>query len=51
VKTITIRLPDVEAAMLFELLKDKREYRDVHRFLLKQIHLQYEKLPANRINK
>ena len=36
-KTITIRLPDVEAAMLVEVQKVNRAYRDLQSFFLSQI--------------
>jgi hypothetical protein len=42
-KTITIRLPDVEAAMLVEVQKVNRAYRDLQAFLVKQIQLEYGK--------
>jgi hypothetical protein len=41
VKTITIRLPDVEAAMLVELQKKDKTYRDVGEMLLLQIRTDY----------
>lgn len=40
-KTITIRLPDVEAAMLVELQKKDKTYRDVEKMLLVQIKKDY----------
>jgi len=43
VKTITIRLPDVEAAMLFEVQKANRVYRDLQGLLLEQIRREYLK--------
>jgi hypothetical protein len=36
-KTITIRLPDVEEAMLVEVQKVNRAYRDLQAHLLQQI--------------
>jgi len=33
-KTITIRLPDVEAAMLVEVQKVNKAYRDLHGLLI-----------------
>jgi hypothetical protein len=36
-KTITIRLPDVEAAMLVEVQKTNRAYRDLQYFFLQVI--------------
>jgi len=43
VKTITIRLPDVEAAMLAEIQKGNKEFRCVDRLLLSLIKKEYEK--------
>jgi hypothetical protein len=42
-KTITIRLPDVEAAMLVEVQKVKKEYRDLQGLLISQIQQEYQK--------
>ena len=42
-KTITIRLPDVEAAMLVEIQKRNREFRRVDVLLLSLIKKEYEK--------
>jgi hypothetical protein len=42
-KTITIRLPDVEAAMLVEVQKVNKTYRDLQAFLISQIQQQYAK--------
>ena len=47
-KTITIRLPDVEAAMLVEVQKVNRAYRDLQGFLISQIQQEYAKTPAAR---
>jgi len=44
VKTITIRLPDVEAAMLKEVQKRNKAYRDLNDMVLKQLRWEYEKL-------
>jgi len=46
VKTITIRLPDVEAAMLGGVQKVKKAYRDLQGLLLSQIQQEYAKTPA-----
>lgn len=40
-KTITIRMPDVEAAMLVELQKTDRADRDLQVLLLSQIRQEY----------
>ena len=47
-KTITIRLPDVEAAMLVEVLKVNRAYKDLQGLLIKQIQQEYAKTPKVR---
>ena len=47
-KTITIRLPDVEAAMLIEVQKVNKAYRDLQGLLTYQIQQQYSKTPAAR---
>ena len=40
-KTITIRLPDVEAAMLLEVLKVNKAYRDLQGLLINQIQQEW----------
>ena len=40
-KTITIRLPDVEAAMLMELQKRNKNFRDISGFLLDKVRHEY----------
>jgi len=47
-KTITIQLPDVEAAMLFEVQKVNRAYRDLQGLLRSQIQQDYAKTRAAR---
>ena len=42
-KTIIIRLPDVEAAMLLEVQKVNRAYTDLQSLLLQQIRQEYQK--------
>ncbi len=42
-KAITIRLPDVEAAMLAEIQKSNKEFRRVDVLLLSLIKKEYEK--------
>ncbi len=42
-KTITIRLPDVEAAMLVEVQKRNKDFRDLQGFLLQIIRREYSK--------
>jgi hypothetical protein len=51
VKTITIRLPDVEAAMLMEVQKTNRAYRDLQGLLLSQIQQEYAKTPKGRASR
>jgi len=46
-KTITIRLPDVEAAMLVELQKVSRAYKDLQGLLVSQIQQEY----ANKVKR
>jgi hypothetical protein len=48
VKTITIRLPDVEAAMLVEVQKVNKAYRDLQGLLVNQIQQEYAKTPKGR---
>ena len=43
-KTITIRLPDVEAAMLVEVQKKNKVFRDMHAMLVLLIRNEYERL-------
>jgi len=43
-KTITIRLPDVEAAMLVEVQKVNKAYRDLQGLLISQIQQEYSRL-------
>ena len=47
-KTFTIRLPDVEAAMLVEVQKVNRAYRDLQGLLINQIQQEYAKTPKGR---
>ena len=47
-KTIIIRLPDVEAAMLVEVQKVNKAYRDLQGLLLSQIQQEYAKTPSAR---
>ena len=43
-KTINIRLPDVEAAMLVEVQKRNKTFRDLQDMVLKQVRWEYEKI-------
>ena len=47
-KTIAIRLPNVEAAMLIEVQKVNRAYRDLQGLLISQIQQEYAKTPKGR---
>jgi hypothetical protein len=47
-KTITIRLPDVEAAMLLEVGKVNKAYKDLQGLLINQIQQEYAKTPKGR---
>ena len=42
-KTIAIRLPDVEAAMLVELQKRNKAFKDLQQLLIQQIRQEYQK--------
>lgn len=44
-KTITIRLSDVEAVMLVEVQKRNKQYKDLQELLIQQIHKEYFGLP------
>jgi hypothetical protein len=43
-KTITIRLPDVEAAMLVEVQKRNKAFRDLQSMMMQQIRQEYKKI-------
>jgi hypothetical protein len=51
VKTIAIRLPDVEAAMLVEVQKVNKAYKDLQGHLIHQIQQEYQKTPKGRAAK
>ena len=42
-KTITIRLPDVEAPMLVEVQKRNKAFKDLQQLLIQQIRQEYQK--------
>jgi len=48
VKTIIIRLPDVESAMLVEVQKVNKAYKDLQGLLIHQIQQEYQKTPKAR---
>ena len=50
-KTITMRLPDVEAAMLVEVQKRNKAFKDLQQLLIQQIHREYAKTPACKASK
>ena len=50
-KMISIRLPDVEAAMLVEVQKVNRAYRDLQGLLISQIQQEYAKTPQGRASR
>ena len=50
-KTVAIRLPDVEAAMLVEVQKVNRAYRDLQGLLISQIQQEYAKTPKSRASR
>ena len=43
-KTITIRLPDVEAVMLVEVQKRNKAFKDLQQLLIQQIRQEYKKI-------
>jgi hypothetical protein len=44
-------LPDVEAAMLAEIKKNNKGYRDLQDLLLRQIRQEYAKTPKGRASR
>ena len=50
-KTITIRLPDVEAAMLVEVQKRNKAFKDLQQLLIQHIHQEYAKTPSGKASK
>jgi len=50
-KTIAIRVPDVEAAMLVEVQKVNKSYKDLQELLLTQIRQEYQKTPKSRASR
>jgi len=48
VKTLTLRIPDVEAAMLAEVQKGNKSFRDLQGLLLGLIRQEYSKTPQGR---
>ena len=50
-KTITIHLPDVEAAMLVKVQKRNKAFIGLQAVLIQQIHQEYAKTPAGKAAK
>jgi hypothetical protein len=50
-KTLTLRIPDVEAAMLLEVQKSNKSFRDLQGLLLGLIRQEYQKTPAGKASK
>ena len=48
-KTITIRLPDVEAAMLVEVQKGNKSFKDLQQLLIQQISQEYQKTSGGSV--
>ena len=47
-KTLTIRIPDVEAAMLAEVQKSNKSFRDPQGLLLGLIRQEYQKISGGK---
>ena len=47
-KTLNLRIPDVEAAMLAEVQKTNKAFRDPQALLLGLIRQEYQKLSGNK---
>ena len=47
-KTLTIRIPDVEAAMLAEVQKSNKTFRDPQGLLLGLIRQEYQKISGGK---
>ena len=45
-KTIIIRLPDVEAAMLVEVQKRNKAFQDLERLISREIIQEYQKISS-----
>ena len=50
-KTITIRLPDVETAMLVEVQKVNRTYKNLQGLLINQIRQEYQQTPTGKASR
>ena len=49
-KTITIRLPDVDAAMLVEVQKRNKIFRNLQGLLVSQIQQEYARLSKDKMS-
>ena len=49
VETITIQLPDVEAAMLVEVQKRNNVFKDLQHLLIQQIRQEYQKTSGGSV--
>lgn len=50
-KTITLRIPSVEAAMLQDLQKTHKQFRNLEALVLGLIRQEYQKTPAGKTSK
>ena len=50
-KTITLRIPPVEAAMLMEVQKNNKHFRNLEALVLGLIREEYSKSPAGKTSK
>ena len=50
-KTITIRLPGVEATMLVEVQKRNKAFKDLQQLLIQHIHQEYAKTPTGKASR
>jgi len=48
-KSITIRLPDVEAAMLVEVQKKSKAFKDLQQMLIQQNRQEYHKSSSGMV--
>ena len=48
-KTVTIRLPDVDAAMLVEVQKKNKAFKDLQQLLIQQIRQEYHKTSGGSV--
>ena len=48
-KSITIRLPDLEAAILVEVQKKNKAFKDLQQLLIQQIRQEYQKTSGGSV--